>query len=368
MRVIDGEDVNEMYWRGMNMLRTDGIPEESRVGPVMVMAEPVCSVYRKPRQRVLLDFKRGANPFFHLFESLWMLAGRNDVIALNRYITDFGTRFAEPDGTIHGAYGHRWRNAFGVDQLEAIVHKLRGNPRDRQCVLQMWDGRAIVNDHEGRPREASNDLEGDWKDRPCNTHVYFRVRETSTYYPEPVHNADDRTGRRVTNTVLDMMVSCRSNDIVFGAYGANAVHFSILQEYMAGRIGVQVGKMEQVSFNYHAYVDVLQRVGCPTSLETYAGHQLKPRHMGNDWDSWDRDLNYFMSWHKALVEAGVTETGKVYSNHWFKDTAEPMFVSHFKYKNAMHKEARQIAETIAASDWRFACLQWFDHRSNPRNR
>jgi thymidylate synthase len=370
MRVIDGEDVNEMYWRGMNMLRTDGVEEDSRNGKVMVMREPVCSTYRNPRQRVLLDLKRGANPFFHLFESLWMLAGRDDVIALNRYITDFGTRFAENDGRVHGAYGYRWRNALGFDQLDAIVGRLKNNSQDRQCVLQMWDARIprfnqiMDSEYLGH---GQNDLLGDWKDRPCNTHVYFRVRDHSTYFPEPVLGANDMTGKRVTKTVLDMMVSCRSNDIVYGAYGANAVHFSILQEYVAGRVGVEVGKMEQVSFNYHAYQDVLARVGCPTYLETYKGHELKPRHMGNDWDKWDADLEYFMSWHKTLVEAGVTESG-IYCNSWFRDTAEPMFLAHFKWKNAMHKEARSIAETISAKDWRFACLQWFDLRTNARTR
>lgn len=353
MRVIEGEDVNELYWRGMNVLSTDGVPDGSRNGPVLVMEEPVCSVYRKPRQRVLLDVRRGANPFFHLYESLWMLAGRDDVASLNRFITDFGTRFAEPDGRIHGAYGHRWRHALGVDQLDCIVHKLIANPRDRQCVLQMWDGTPSKLDENGEPREASNDLMGDWKDRPCNTHVYFRVQP-------------NKSGE----LVLDMLVSCRSNDVIFGAYGANAVHFSILLEYMAGRIGVEVGTMRQLSFNYHAYDDVMKRIGLPSSLETYKGHELKARRMGTDWNNWDKDLSYFMSWHKALVEAGVTDRGgyDTYHNTWFRDTAEPMFIAHFKWKNAMHREAMSYAEQIAASDWRFAALQWFNLRSNPRSR
>lgn len=363
MRVIEGEDVNELYWRGMNMLRTDGRDEASRVGPVRVMPEPVTSVYRKPTQRVLIDFRRAANPFFHLFESLWMLAGRNDVLALNRYIRDFGTRFAEADGAIHGAYGHRWRKALGFDQLNEIVRRLKANPRDRQAVLQMWDanpGRAVTN---GGEANLPNDLLGDWKDRPCNTHVYFRIRDEVS--------SDGLVGRFSTDNglwpYLDMMVSCRSNDIVLGAYGANAVHFSILQEYMAGRIGCLVGKMTQVSWNYHAYHDVLQRVGFPSNLETYGQRNMAPSPMGTIWDAWDGDLEYFMSWHRTLVEAGVTDPGQ-YKNSWFSTTAEPMFLAHFKFRNAMHKDARNMAMMIEAEDWRVACLQWFDYHSNPRSR
>lgn len=375
MRVIEGEDVNELYWRGMNMLRTDGRLEGSRVGPVKVMPEAVTSVYRKPRQRVLLDHKRRANPFFHLFESLWMLSGRNDVAALNRYITDFGTRFAEPNGEVHGAYGHRWRNAFGFDQLNVIVDRLKKNPRDRQCVLQMWDATVVHDvDNAETYQLGCNDLLGDWKDRPCNTHVYFRLREEDPRrYGIDVNNpnpdgSDHAILGLLDGGVLDMLVSCRSNDIVYGAYGANAVHFSILHEYMAGRVGAMIGKMEQLSYNYHAYVDVLERVGCPAHLETYAGHEITPLPMAKDWDAFDKDLTYFMSWQKCLVEAGVTETGGQYVNPWFRTTAEPMFLAHFKWRNALQRDARDIAETILAEDWRFAALAWFDNHGTMRNR
>jgi thymidylate synthase len=360
MLVIEGEDVNELYWRGMHLLKEAGHKEDSRVGKVLVMPEPVTSVYRRPTQRVLFDRSRAANPFFHLFESLWMLAGRDDVEVLNRYITDFGTRFAEPDGRVHGAYGHRWRQALGFDQLDAIVARFKANPRDRQCVLQMWDGR--------KPRcrageceavdSGSDDLLGDWKDRPCNTHVYFRMRG-----PTPA----EHEARQGEGQLLDMLISCRSNDIVYGAYGANAVHFSILHEYVAGRVGAQVGNMEQLSFNYHAYVDVLERVGAP-QLSTYSGLGVRPTPMADTWSEFDNDLTKFMLWHRGLVERGETESRHDYINTWFRHTAEPMFIAHFKWKNAMKNEAHDWAARIAASDWRFAVFQWFDSRTSARSR
>jgi hypothetical protein len=78
------------------------------------------------------------------------------------------------------------------------------------------------------------DLTGPWKDRPCNTHVYFDCR-----------------GLR-----LNMTVCCRSNDMLWGAYGANVVHFSILQEVLAAEIGVPVGIYRQVSNNFHVYTNL----------------------------------------------------------------------------------------------------------------
>jgi len=358
---LRGIDVNVLYHHGLNMLRGRGVHEDSRNGPVLVMPEPVMSIYQKPMQRVLHDMRRAANPYFHLYESLWMLAGRDDVAALNTYITDFGTRFAEPDGRVHGAYGHRWRKALGFDQLDAIVARLRAKPDDRQCVLQMWDATTAVpaSDDPFCMYEGSNDLFGEWKDRPCNTQVYFRVR---TVDRSPTRNFGELIK---PEKMLDMTITCRSNDIVYGAYGANAVHFSILMEYMAGRIGVKVGTMYQLSNNYHAYLDVLERVGEP-SLVTYASLAMEPTPMGGMWDLWDSDLATFMLWH-ARMRNGEEDMG-AYHNGWFTTTAEPMFRSHWLFKQAMRNEARNVAETIGAEDWRFACLQWLDKRTDARKR
>lgn len=363
MRVIEGQDVNELYFKGANMLRAEGRDEPSRVGDVRVFPEPVCSTYRNPRQRVLLDKDRKCNPFFHLFESLWMLAGRDDVAALNYYITDFGTRFAEPSGRIHGAYGHRWRVALGFDQLDAIVKRLQNNQFDRQCVLQMWDAnRGDVLTNAGQA-PLSNDLLGDWKDRPCNTHVYFRLRNEI-----PVKSNEFNGMLSVENTRwLDMQINCRSNDIIFGAYGANAVHFSVLMEYVAGRVGAQMGTMEQVSFNYHAYKNITDKMGAPVNMDSYALRGLESIPMGNNWDEWDADLGLFFLWHRELVERGNL-TSRGYVNSWFFHTAAPMFHAHFKWKNAMKEEARRIAQTIYAPDWRYACLQWMDQRTEARSR
>jgi len=74
-------------------------------------------------------------------------------------------------------------------------------------------------------------------DTPCNDLVFLEVRDGC----------------------LNLTVLCRSNDIIWGAYGTNAVHFSVLQEYLASRIGVRVGILYQFSNNYHAYKDIFEQ-------------------------------------------------------------------------------------------------------------
>jgi len=52
-----------------------------------------------------------------------------------------------------------------------------------------------------------------------------------------------------------MVVFNRSNDMVWGCYGANAVHFSFLHEFIGRSTGLPLGTYTQVSVNLHAYID-----------------------------------------------------------------------------------------------------------------
>ena len=97
VHVIYADNVNEAYAIGLLHLKHTGVREDSRNGPVLVMPTPVTTVTRRPWERVLLDPERRANPFFHLFECLWMLSGSNDGKFLDQFVSDFSSRFGEPE-------------------------------------------------------------------------------------------------------------------------------------------------------------------------------------------------------------------------------------------------------------------------------
>lgn len=199
-------------------MRVAGVREQSRNGPVLVAPGPVITQYSRPWERVLFSPKRDANPIFHLMEAIWMIAGQDNIEWLQKFSSNIAT-YAETDGTMHGAYGHRWRTRWG-DQLKEVLEILKKDPDTRQAVMQMWD--------------YKSDLGVAKKDKPCNTHIYF----------------DCRGGN------LNMTVCCRSNDMLWGAYGANAVHFSFLQELMASSLRLGVGVYRQISNNFHLYTDL----------------------------------------------------------------------------------------------------------------
>lgn len=349
MLTLYAKNVCHAYARGMNTLREIGIRESSRAGDVLVSPVPVVTVYSRPTERVLFDAGRDANPFFHLMESVWMLSGSSDGRWLDRYVSDFSSRFAEKDGSIHGAYGKRWRSHFtrgetlnGIlqrrDQLLEIGDMMYRDATTRQAVLTMWDPLA--------------DLGAVVKDKPCNTHVYLRAHQL-----EPS-----------SEMVLDITVCCRSNDIIWGAYGANAVHMSVMGEVLAGLAGMRLGMYYQVSNNWHAYVDPFEklhqgrlmlddRYGDSVEATPILPHRLSSRHdLREAAQDVLEDCSCFLSTRDS------PDTHIEYQSAWFNEVVAPMHRAHSAWKSGDRQTALGLMDRVAASDWRVAGQEWMARR------
>lgn len=360
MHIINTRGVNEAYHAGLGYLLAAGREEATRAGPCLVAPGPVTTVYERPIERVLFAPRRDANPFFHIAEAMWMLAGRNDAALLNRYVRDFGARFAEPDGTIHGAYGHRWRAALGYDQLAFIIDKFRKDPGTRQCVLQMWDAypKTLYMEDDTVIDFGCDDLRGSFKDRPCNSHIYFRLRDeievVSMSYGHGISGAS-----QAQVAYLDMMVCCRSNDIIFGAYGANVVHMSMLQEYMAAMVGAQVGVYHQVSFNFHAYLDALAKVGKPELDDRYASDGLLPMPLVDHPESFDAEIHRLLKMVDGDTWGGVQP---FWRNDFLGGTAMPLLRAYSRWRAGAREQALDGLEEVMAPDWRAVAQEWMVRR------
>lgn len=317
---------------------------ESRNGRVYVVPEPVTVTYLNPVQRVILNPVRDCNPFFHVFESLWMLAGRNDLAPLTRYITDFG-KFSDDGRTLNGAYGYRWREALNmVDQLFVIAKNLKENPHCRRQVLTMW----TVQDDLCKVNTS--------KDVCCNTQAYFLVKTVTT--EGHVLGSNFTT----TDKYLDMTVTNRSNDLVLGMLGANVVHFSFLQEYMAARIGVNVGKYHQFTNNLHVYdwnwkpkewlsVYGPRDMHSSPEVDPYLSSYHTRVPLVYDADRFDREVVQFID---------HPEDG--YSEPFLVQVAAPMMTAHRLYKEGKYDEAQYVSGNIVADDWRIASQLWLQRR------
>lgn len=72
-------------------------------------------------------------------ETAWYVLGTQDPAFIDQYAKRMWDKFKEQDGSVHAAYGHRWRRAFGRDQLNLAVQALRKNPSDRRVWVSAWD-------------------------------------------------------------------------------------------------------------------------------------------------------------------------------------------------------------------------------------
>jgi len=71
-------------------------------------------------------------------EVAWFVSGERRLEWLEKY-AKIWSKFAEPDGTVEGAYGYRWRRHFGRDQLRLAVSALQKDPSDRRVFVSAWD-------------------------------------------------------------------------------------------------------------------------------------------------------------------------------------------------------------------------------------
>jgi thymidylate synthase len=331
------------------------VRKSSRYGDVRMIEEPVLVTYSHPRERVLFNAARDCNPFFHLYESLWMLAGRNDVAPLTYYTSKIADIASDDGKTFNGAYGYRWRNGpyLGkgtdyprgrVDQLDLLVSHLKAKPDSRRAVLQMWN----VEDDLLKIDSS--------KDVCCNTSVMFSLRRTGYVMGFTGANSGPLYA-------LDMTVTNRSNDMVWGMLGANYVHFSFLQEYMAARLGASVGVYNHFSNNLHCYdktwepekwLAVDEMTECVG--DTYPKNSnLFP--LVSDPATFEKELPTFVEEFDGTREIPA---GK-WDEPFFNNVAAPMLTAFHRHKQKK-SDAIEWCETIKADDWRIAATEWIRRR------
>lgn len=357
---------------------------QSRNGPVIMIEEPVTITYTHPNERVLFNPSRDANPFFHLYEALWMLAGRNDVEPLSYYVSKMRD-YSDDGKTLNGAYGYRWRTANasvlddigklawhrqhgGIDQLDLIVNHLKTDPHSRRAVLQMWNveddllkigmpcnrcpeygGNAGVCPH------CKNGLKMQSKDVCCNLSVMFSIRE-NVISAQGVGKPDKII------RYLDITVISRSEDLIWGLLGADYVDFTILQEYMATRLGCELGLYHHVINNLHVYewnwkpekwLEIDQVIGTTTMYDMMK-YQSIP--LMTSPEMFERELPQFVELYKD-----GNAIPKDWNEPFFELVAQPMMAAYAAYKN---KGATSLmwANRIQSDDWRCACIDWLERR------
>lgn len=173
---------------------------------------------RKPRARLSRSENRG-RPFSALGELLWYLSGTDKLEFIEPYVPRY--KDDARDGVLHGAYGPRLFTMRGkFNQLENITTLLRKRDWSRRAVIQLFD---------------AEDISEDFPEVPCTTTLQFHVR----------------------NGALNLSVSMRSNDAYWGL-PHDVFCFTMLQEMMAKRLGLELGEYYHYAGSMHFYENVVK--------------------------------------------------------------------------------------------------------------
>lgn len=321
MNKISGNSAPEVYEDALHKVPLWVKEGQSRNGPVLRVQGPALLELTNPTQRVLFDPVRKANPYFHVMEFIWMMAGDNSTKWISQFNKGF-KNYAEANGIHHGAYGHRWREHFGHDQLIAAVTELKRDPESRRVVLAMWDP----------PSDQGNSLR---KDLPCNTHIYLDLY----------------------NGALDMTVCNRSNDLFWGMLGSNIVHMTMLQEILATAIGCKLGVYRVFTNNLHVYPEMprfsdLWQSRYSPNLYRPGFKKYVPILLGTTLERFLEECYLFV--HSPQAK---------YDSIWLERVAEPMYTEYMGRLGVEDHYPGLAISQIEDDAWKTACQLWEDwHR------
>jgi len=312
MRIFEANTPTEMADKVYSALKADGEMANSRNGRVLRFPEPITTVYNHPASRMNFIEGRDANPFFHIAEACWMLAGRKDV----GYIAQFnkGMRNYSDNGIeFNAAYGHRMRRHSGFDQLKSVTHILSVDPDSRQAVIQLWDNKDLI----------THTL-----DKACNMLLVFSL--DNSYY-------------------LDLTVYNRSNDLIYGGVtGSNPVHFSYIQQWVADQLGRRMGTLTFVSTNAHVYLD------------------LYPHWKNMNWRNWElTNHEYHNMGPLHEIEALCRDTysratTKTYQSNFIEKVAKPVINTWIARRKGESYDC-WLSEIDCPATYR-ACSEWILRR------
>lgn len=283
---------------------------------------PYISVVNSTDSRFLYIRERHLNYAFGIMEAVQILSGYTDLKELMIYNSKMA-KFADED-VLRGAYGPRLRHArtrsrlkdelhnakynynwevggalrrdedpWTVDQLRAVILKLRADKESRQAVATIWD--------------PGVDSIAAAKDIPCNVLLMFSIRN---------HN-------------LNMTVTRRSSDLVLGV-PYDHLCFTMIQDVVANSLGVKPGEIVEFANSLHIYMSLYPtELGNIQKALSHATGEINPGwsidKMGRtnlDLTGWDRFISeykkYMIAERNSTLQPTVIESFDAFYNHFSK--------------------------------------------------
>lgn len=138
--------------------------------------------------------------------------------------------FALKYGELGPVYGHQWRDFFGVDQLDQLIHDLKENPFSRRHIISAWNPAQIK----------------DMALPPCHAFMQFYVSADKKY--------------------LSCQLYQRSADVFLGV-PFNIASYSLFTHMIAQVCGYKAKEFVHTFGDVHIYTDHFEQIETQLSRE-----------------------------------------------------------------------------------------------------
>lgn len=263
--LTEGRTAADVFVSLLRLLLSDGSAVAVRGHDVLEVCQHA-AVIRAPRCRFYVVPGRLNSVVHTLAETIWVLAGRDDLEFLARYLPR-APEFSDDGLTWRGAYGPRLRNWHSVDQLAEVVRVLREDRESRRAAMVIFDPQ----------RDHAESL-----DIPCTNWLHFIVR----------------------GNLLHLTVGIRSNDVMWGFSGINSFEWSVVQEVVANSLPhVIPGELTFMAGSLHIYKRHLEQARDIIALnhgESIYSLGVEPTSLTLSVDTLDASLGEFFVREQAI--------------------------------------------------------------------
>jgi len=189
-----------------------------------------------------------------IHELLWFIRGETNVGYLNNHGVTIWDEWADNSGELGPIYGKQWRawpdpGGAEIDQLTAIVERIRRRPDSRRHVVSAWNPTALPDE---RLSPAENAARGRMALAPCHTMFQFWV-------------ADGR---------ISLQLYQRSADCFLGV-PFNIASYALLLMMVAQVTGLKAHEFIHTFGDAHLYLNHLEQTRTLLEREPYDPPQMR---------------------------------------------------------------------------------------------
>ncbi len=290
---------------------------------------------RNPCERFLVVPGRRNNVFAQLAETAWVLGGRDDLEFLSFYLPR-AKEFSDDGKTWRAAYGPRIRNWGGrVDQVANVVDRLTEDPNTKRAVISIFD--------------PGSDFQST-KDVPCNNWLQFI----------------QRNGR------LDLHVTVRANDAIWGFSGINFFEWSVLLEIISRTLGWEVGTLSWYVGTFHVYdrhYKVAERLCLTNDLRSPYEFGIVPTRIETTVGSLDQTITELFAAEEQARAGNFDAARKIEVNikdPFFRSTATMLRLYNALKTEHDASKIRKVLEDLGDTDFYIAAAEYLCRATSSR--